>query len=109
VEKFLIVTLDTKLKAIGLHVITSGTLDASLVHPREVFAPAILASASSIILVHNHPSGDLVPSRQDNEVTDRLRKVGELLGIQVVDHIIVGHENGEFRGQSLLEVNQLAG
>jgi len=100
-EKFMIVSVDTKLKPIGLHEITSGTLDASLVHPREVFQPAMLANASGIFLVHNHPSGDLTPSRQDREVTDRLRKCGELLGIQVFDHIIVGHSAGEWNSASL--------
>jgi DNA repair protein RadC len=90
-EKFLIVTLDTQLRFIGIHEITSGTLDASLVHPREVFAQAILCNAASIILMHNHPSGDLTPSNQDIEVTKRLREVGNILGIGVTDHIIVGH------------------
>lgn len=106
VEKFMIITLDTKLKPIGLHVITSGTLDASLVHPREVFRPALLCAASSILLVHNHPSGDLDPSQQDYEVTKRLRDCGQMLGIQVLDHIIVGHCDGDFVGASLMEVSQ---
>lgn len=70
-----------------------GTLDASLVHPREVFKPAIRDSASSIILVHNHPSGDPTPSREDHAVTDRLTSSGELLGIDVLDHIIVARTN----------------
>lgn len=91
-EKFLIVTLDTQLRFIGIHEITSGTLDASLVHPREVFAPAILCNAASIILMHNHPSGDLTPSSQDIQVTNKLREVGNILGIGVTDHIIVGHD-----------------
>jgi DNA repair protein RadC len=90
-EKFLIVTLDTQLRFIGIHEITSGTLDSSLVHPREVFAQAILCNAASIILIHNHPSGDVTPSPQDIEVTKRLREVGNILGIGVTDHIIVGH------------------
>ena len=91
-ETFLIVTLDTQLRFIGIHEITSGTLDASLVHPREVFAPAILCNAASIILMHNHPSGDLTPSSQDIQVTNKLREVGNILGIGVTDHIIVGHD-----------------
>lgn len=100
-EEFHIVTLDTKLQPIGSHQITIGTLDASLVHPREVFKAAIRDSASSILLVHNHPSGDPTPSRQDHEVTERLKSAGTLLGIQVVDHIVVA------RGQavSLAEVD----
>lgn len=91
-EEFHIVTLDTKLQPIKRHQITVGTLDASLVHPREVFKAAIRDSSSSILLLHNHPSGDPTPSRQDKEVTDRLRRAGELLGIQVIDHIIVAKD-----------------
>lgn len=88
-EEFHIVTLDTKLQPIARHQITVGTLDASLVHPREVFRPAIRDAASSILLVHNHPSGDPTPSAEDRAVTIRLKKVGELIGIQIIDHIIV--------------------
>jgi DNA repair protein RadC len=103
-EQFLIVTLDTKLKPIGCHIITIGTLDASLVHPREVFRHALLSNASSIILVHNHPSGDCEPSSQDRSVTDRLKRVGELLGITVIDHLIFGvDDNGDFQSVSLAE------
>ncbi|MFK7735698.1 MAG: DNA repair protein RadC [Pirellulaceae bacterium] len=91
-EEFHIVTLDTKLQPIQTHRITIGTLDASLVHPREVFRAAIRDSASSILLVHNHPSGDPTPSRQDREVTERLKESGKLLGIQVIDHVIVAQQ-----------------
>jgi len=90
-EEFHIVTLDTKLQPIQSHQITVGTLDASLVHPREVFKPAIRDSAASILLVHNHPSGDPTPSRQDREITERLKRAGEILGVQVIDHIILAH------------------
>ncbi len=88
-EEFHIVTLDTKNQIIGTHQITVGTLDASLVHPREVFRPAIRDAASSIILAHNHPSGDPTPSPQDLEVTKRLEDAGQLMGIDVLDHIVV--------------------
>lgn len=91
-EEFHIVTLDTKNKVIQSHQITVGTLDASLVHPREVFRAAIKDSASSIILVHNHPSGDPTPSSADIQVTDRLTESGKLLGIDVLDHIVLGRE-----------------
>ncbi|MDA8746123.1 DNA repair protein RadC [Rubripirellula amarantea] len=91
-EEFHIVTLDTKHKPIHHHNITIGTLDASLVHPREVFHPAIRDSASAILLVHNHPSGDPTPSREDHSVTQRLTEVGTLLGIPVLDHIIVARD-----------------
>lgn len=88
-EEFHIVTLDTKLQPISIHQITVGTLDSSLVHPREVFRPAIREAASAILLVHNHPSGDPTPSSQDRAVTDRLKRAGDLIGIQVIDHIVV--------------------
>jgi DNA repair protein RadC len=88
-EEFHIVTLDTKLQPIARHQITIGTLDASLVHPREVFRPAIRDAASSILLVHNHPSGDPTPSPEDRAVTARLKKAGELIGVQVIDHVVV--------------------
>jgi len=89
-EQFHIVTLDTKNKVIDTHQITVGTLDASLVHPREVFRRAIKDAASSIILAHNHPSGDPTPSREDIAVTDRLTSVGKTIGIDVLDHIVLG-------------------
>ncbi len=90
-EEFHIVTLDTKNQVIDTHQITVGTLDASLVHPREVFRAAIRDAAASIILVHNHPSGDATPSREDHQVTRRLETVGETVGIRVLDHIVLGN------------------
>ena len=98
-EEFHIVTLDTKHKPIRTHRITVGTLDSSLVHPREVFRPAIRDAAAAVLLVHNHPSGDPTPSREDHAVTDRLTEAGKLIGIGVLDHIIVARE----RCQSLRE------
>ena len=89
-EEFHIVTLDTKNQLISTHQITVGTLDASLVHPREVFRAAIKDAASSIILVHNHPSGDPTPSREDFAVTKRLEESGKTIGIEVLDHIVLG-------------------
>ncbi len=89
-EEFHIVTLDTKNQVIDTHCITVGTLDASLVHPREVFRAAIKDSASSILLVHNHPSGDATPSREDIAVTNRLTESGKLIGIDVLDHVVLG-------------------
>ncbi|QEG21009.1 JAB domain-containing protein [Mariniblastus fucicola] len=91
-EEFHIVTLDTKNQILRGHQITIGTLDASLVHPREVFRPAIKDAASSILLVHNHPSGDSTPSREDFQVTDRLTEVGRTIGIDVLDHIVLGRK-----------------
>ena len=89
-EEFHIVTLDTKNHVIQTHLISRGTIDASLVHPREVFRAAIKDSAASIILVHNHPSGDPTPSREDYAVTRRLEKAGHSIGIEIVDHIVLG-------------------
>ena len=91
-EEFHIVSLSTKNSVIRTHQITVGTLDASLVHPREVFRQAIKDSASSIILAHNHPSGDSTPSREDIAVTQRLTDVGTTIGIEVLDHIVLGKE-----------------
>jgi DNA repair protein RadC len=88
-EEFHILTLDTKHKPLQTHRITVGTLDASLVHPREVFRPAIRDAASAVLLVHNHPSGDPTPSREDHAVTKRLTQAGEIIGINVLDHIVV--------------------
>ncbi len=88
-EEFHIVTLDTKLQPIQQHQISVGTLDASLVSPREVFRAAIRDAAAAILLVHNHPSGDPTPSRQDFDVTDSLDAAAKLIGIQIIDHIVV--------------------
>lgn len=89
-EEFLIATLDTQHRIRRVVRITRGTLDASLVHPREVFRPAIVDCASAILLIHNHPSGDPSPSREDYVITDKLRAVGDIIGIKVLDHIVVG-------------------
>ncbi|OYP31726.1 RadC family protein [Rhodopirellula sp. MGV] len=91
-EEFHIVTLSTKHLPINTHLVTRGTLDASLVHPREVFRLAIRDSAAAVILVHNHPSGDATPSREDHQVTNRLTEAGKLIGITVLDHIVVASE-----------------
>lgn len=88
-EHFQVLLLNSRHEVIGKETISIGSLNASIVHPREVFKPAIIASAASIILVHNHPSGDPEPSEEDIAITKRLVKAGELLGIQVLDHVIV--------------------
>ena len=93
-ERFVVACLNTKKRVLSIVPVTVGTLDASLVHPREVFRPAIVQSASAIILSHNHPSGDATPSREDRDVTRRLTTCGELLGIEVLDHIIHGDGTG---------------
>ena len=91
-EYFVCLTLDGANRLIAKRVISIGTLTASLVHPREVFAEAITDRAASIIVAHNHPSGNLEPSIADKEVTERLRQAGEILGIEVLDHLILGGE-----------------
>ena len=88
-EYFVCLTLDGANRLIAKRIITIGTLTASLVHPREVFAEAITDRAASIIVAHNHPSGTLTPSSADSEVTQRLEEAGVVLGIKLVDHLIV--------------------
>jgi DNA repair protein RadC len=92
-EHFYVLFLDTKNRIIGEELVSVGTLNASLIHPREVFSPAIKACANSVILVHNHPSGDCEASSEDEEITKVLKGAGELLGINVLDHVIVGKDN----------------
>ena len=89
-EHFRVVMLTTKNHILGISSISVGSLNSSLVHPRECFKEAIRRSANAIILLHNHPSGDPTPSREDIEVTKRLAEGGHLLGIEVLDHIIIG-------------------
>ena len=93
-EKFLVLTLSTKNEITGISVVTTGTVNASLVHAREVFQRAILNNATSVVLAHNHPSGDPKPSKEDNAMTKKLAAVGSILGIKVMDHIIIG--DGEY-------------
>jgi DNA repair protein RadC len=95
-EAFIVLLLDVKHRVIAEEVVTIGILDGSLIHPREVFKAAVAGSAAGIIIAHNHPSGDPKPSGQDAEVTKRLRKAGEILGIPVVDHVIVGSTGAHF-------------
>ena len=82
--------LDPKCKMIGYDTISKGTLTASIVHPREVYKAAIQKSAYSIIVLHNHPSGDPTPSQEDLKITTRLKTAGEVIGIPLLDHIIIG-------------------
>ena len=92
-EYFVCLTLDGANRLIAKRIITIGTLTASLVHPREVFADAITDRAASIIVAHNHPSGNLEPSKADTEVTKRLREAGDLLGVSVLDHLILTNKD----------------
>jgi len=81
--------LDARNREIYRETVSMGTLNANLVHPREIFEPAVRQLSAGIIIVHNHPSGDTVPSGEDIKVTKQLRKAGELMGIPIIDHIIV--------------------
>ena len=89
-EHFYALFLDTKNRIIDESLISVGILDASLIHAREVFSPAIKVCSRSVILVHNHPSGDCTPSKEDEEVTRVLRDAGEILGVSLLDHFIIG-------------------
>ncbi len=89
-ENFVAVLLNSKNEVIEVSKVSVGTLSATLVHPREVFKPAIRASAASVILAHNHPSGKVEPSREDKEVTRRMADAAEIIGIEVLDHVILG-------------------
>ena len=91
-EQFLVCCLDAKHAIIGVNVVSIGTLTLSIVHPREVFKPAILLNACGIIAAHNHPSGDPAPSAEDRVLTARLRQAGEVIGIALLDHIILGDD-----------------
>lgn len=91
-EHFIVVALDTKNQPVSINVCHIGSLNSSIVHPREVMKTAILSNASSIICGHNHPSGKVEPSREDIEITKRLVEAGKIIGIDVLDHIIVGDE-----------------
>jgi DNA repair protein RadC len=92
-EHFIVISLDTRNHPIDIQIISIGSLNSSIVHPREVFKEAISSCAASVIFVHNHPSGDPEPSEEDIKLTKRLIQVGEILGIEVLDHIIVCDRN----------------
>jgi DNA repair protein RadC len=101
-EHFLVLLLNARHEVISKETVSIGSLNASIVHPREVFKPAVLGSAATIVLVHNHPSGDPEPSDEDLAITKRLGEAGELLGIAVLDHVIVAK-----RGVVSLRARQL--
>jgi DNA repair protein RadC len=101
-EYFLTLHLDGKNRIICMEEVSVGSMSQAIVHPREVFKAALLSSAAGIILIHNHPSGDPACSREDREITRRLKEAGDLLGIKVMDHIIVGDTYLSFVEQGLL-------
>ncbi|MCW8130461.1 MAG: DNA repair protein RadC, partial [Planctomycetota bacterium] len=93
-ERFFVACLDQKNRLLGEEMVSEGSLTQALVHPREVFNPAIRMQAAAIAVIHNHPSGDPTPSKQDKQLTQRLSEVAELVGIRLLDHVIVG--DGDF-------------
>ncbi len=102
-ERFLVVLLDGRHRVLRAATISEGTLTASLVHPREVFRPALREAAAAVVLVHNHPSGDPTPSAEDREITERLGRAGEILGIRVLDHVVVAERGfASLREEGLL-------
>lgn len=101
-EYMYMICMNVKNKVIGVFEISHGTANASLVSPREVFQKALLANAVSIIVMHNHPSGDSTPSREDIEVTKRLVEAGKIVGIEVLDHIIIGDKYASLKEKGYL-------
>ncbi|WFA09518.1 JAB domain-containing protein [Tissierella sp. Yu-01] len=95
-EQMIAISLDTKSQPTNVTVVSVGTLNASLCHPREMFKVAILSNANSIIISHNHPSGDTRPSNEDIKITERLAEIGNLMGIPIIDHIIAGEDGGYY-------------
>jgi len=91
-EHFLLLVLNNKNRVNGFKVISTGSLTASLVHPREVWRSALHLCAAAVIFVHNHPSGEPAPSQEDIEITRRLKETGDILGIRVLDHVVLGDE-----------------
>ena len=89
-EKLMVICLDTKNQPINICTVSVGTLNSSLVHPREVFKTAILSNSNQIMLAHNHPSGISAPSSEDKAMTSRIKDAGVILGIELIDHIIIG-------------------
>ena len=94
-EVFVIAMLSIRHRVLGLHTVSVGCLTSSLVHPREVFKPAILSGSAALLVCHNHPSGDAEPSAEDISLTRRLAAAGQLLGIELIDHLILGEADRE--------------
>ena len=97
-EMFVVLCLNTRNRIIDRVLVSLGIQDASLVHPREVFRPAILKSAAAVIIVHNHPSGDATPSAEDIRITRQLIQAGQIIGIKVLDHVIIGRPDADTKG-----------
>lgn len=98
-EHFFVITLDGAHQIINIHITSMGLVNRTLVHPREIFRKAIADNSSAVIIGHNHPSGSLEPSIQDQDITQRLKKAGDIIGIKVIDHIIISSTKGIFSMQ----------
>ena len=94
-ENFVVVCVNSKNMPIAINTVSIGSLNSSVVHPREVFKIAILSNAAGIIVAHNHPSGDTTPSKEDRSITETLNQAGQILGIAVLDHVIVGNDEND--------------
>lgn len=92
-EYLIVMSLDTKNKVNNISVVSVGSLNSSIVHPREVFKTIILSNSASFIIAHNHPSGNVEPSKEDIKITERLKECGQIMGIELLDHIIIGDES----------------
>lgn len=101
-EVFLVMCLNRRNKVLGINTVSVGSLDSNIINPREVFKPAILLNSATMILLHNHPSGDTEPSKEDIEITKKLAEAGKLIGIDVLDHIIIGRKFYSFLDNDLL-------
>ena len=95
-EKLILVCLDNKNQPTSINTVSVGSLNSSIVHPREVFNVAILSNSANIIVYHNHPSRDVTPSKEDINITERLKEAGKILGIELIDHIIVGSNSSYY-------------
>lgn len=101
-EHFIALHLDGKNRIVAMDRVSTGSLNQSIVHPREVFKTALLSSAAAIIFIHNHPTGDPTPSNEDRAVTTRLKEAGDLLGVKVLDHIVIGNTYYSFVENGLI-------
>ena len=108
VEKVLALHVTTKHELIGVHVVSTGTLDSAVVHPRDVYKAACLSNAAGLLLVHNHPSGDPTPSPDDRALVTRLRQAGDLLGVELLDALIVTDRIDGLRYFSFREAGMLS-
>ena len=104
-EVFVVITLNTKNRVIQRHLVSIGTVNSTLVHPREVFRPAIQDGASALILAHNHPSSDVTPSSEDIKITKQLISAGTIIGIKVLDHVIIADKALSLREAGLCHFN----